>query len=168
MRVVVLHRGGLGGEQLGLGHVDEIGPEMQHERGLDVASVNAMAGIERRIEAPRQPQRARPTMPITSLLPPCELTMTSLRKPARCTPSPISHQMRVRFSAEQVIVPAERRCSLDFPIVWTARNSTRRSSGRRASTVLIMPSAIAVSVITGRCGPCCSVAATGRVARVGL
>ena len=47
-----------------------------------------------------------------------------------------------------------------------AGTARRRSSGRRASTVLIMPSAIAVSVMTGRCGPCCSVAATGKIARV--
>src|SRR6516225_937332 len=64
------------------------------------------------------------------------------------------------------MVPSERRCSSDFPIVWVGRNSTRRSSGRRPSTVLIRPSAIAVSVTTGRCGPCCSVEATGKIASV--
>src|SRR5712691_10776656 len=109
---------------------------------------------------------SRATMPITSTLPPWELTMTSLRRPARCTLSPISHQMRMRLSAENVMVPGERRCSCDFPIVWIGRNSTRRSSGRRARTVSIMPCAIAVSVMTGRCGPCCSVAAIGRMASV--
>src|SRR5262249_53362913 len=35
-----------------------------------------------------------------------------------------------------------------------------------AMTVLIRPSAIAVAVMTGRCGPCCSVEATGRIATV--
>ena len=43
---------------MALRHVDEIGPEMQHERSLDVAGVNAMAGIEGRIEARRQPEPA--------------------------------------------------------------------------------------------------------------
>src|SRR5262245_532623 len=105
-------------------------------------------------------------MPTISVLPPCELAMIILRKPARCTPSPISNQVRMRLSAEWVMVPPERKCSLDFPIVWVGRNSTRRSSGRRASTVLINPSAIAVSVMTGRCGPCCSVEATGKIASV--
>ncbi len=117
---------------------------------------------------PSRTRKSRVTMPTTSVLPPCELAITILRKPARCTPSPISNQLRMRLSAEWVMVPPERRCSSDFPIVWVGRNSTRRSPGRRASTVLIRPSAIAVSVMTGRCGPCCSVEATGRIATVAL
>ena len=115
---------------------------------------------------PRRTRSSRARMPMTSILPPCELAITILRKPARCTPSPISTQMRTRLSAEWVIVPGERRCSSDFPIVCVGRTSTPRSSGRRASTVLIRPSPMAVSVRTGRCGPCCSVAATGRIATV--
>ena len=43
VRVVPLHLGGLRGKQLGLAHVDQVGPEMQHERGLDVAGVNAVS-----------------------------------------------------------------------------------------------------------------------------
>src|SRR5262249_19843373 len=113
-------------------------------------------------------RNSRATIPTTSVLPPCELAMTILRRPARYTPSPISTQLRTRFSAEWVMVPPERKCSLDFPMVWIGRNSTRRSSGRRASTVSIRPSAIALSVMTGRCGPCCSVEATGRIATVEL
>src|SRR6516165_10849162 len=150
MLVTFLHLGGLRREQLRLGHVDEIGPEIEHERSLDVAGVNAMAGVEGGIKSRGQ----------------AELAMTILRKPARCTPSPISNQLQMRLSAEWVMVPPERRCSLDFPIVWVGRNSTLRSSGRRPSTVLIRPSAIAVSVKTGRCGPCCSVEATGKIASV--
>src|SRR5262245_3750656 len=117
---------------------------------------------------PSRTRNSRATMPTTSVLPPCELAMIILRKPARCTPSPISNQLRIRLSAEWVMVPPERRCSLDFPIVWVGRNSRRRSSGRRASTVLIRPSAIAVSVMAGSCGPCCSVEATGKIASVEL
>src|SRR5437667_94247 len=86
---------------------------------------------------PSRTRNSRATMPTTSVLPPCELAMTILRKPARCTPSPTSNQLRMRLSAEWVMVPLERRCSLDFPIVWVGRNSTRRSSGRRASTTAV-------------------------------
>src|SRR5262245_31058602 len=66
------------------------------------------------------------------------------------------------------MVPFERRCSFDFPIVWIGMNSTVSSSGSRARTVSIMPCMIAVSVMTGRCGPCCSIAATGRTVTVAL
>src|SRR5260370_41918933 len=54
MLVALLHLGGLRREQLRLGHVDEVGPEMKHQRGLDVAGVNAMAHIEGGIETRRQ------------------------------------------------------------------------------------------------------------------
>src|SRR6516162_4935751 len=54
------------------------------------------------------------------------------------------------------------------PMVWVGKNSTASSLGSRARTVSIMPCMIAVSVMTGRCGPCCSIAATGRIATTEL
>jgi len=51
-------------------------------------------------------------------------------------------------------------------MLWIGSTSTLTSSGRRASSSAIIPAAMAVSVITGRCGPCCSIAATGRTATV--
>src|SRR5499427_92372 len=51
MLVTLLHLGGLRREQLRLGHVDEVGPEMEHQRGLDVAGVNAVAHVEGGIES---------------------------------------------------------------------------------------------------------------------
>ena len=41
-----------------------------------------------------------------------------------------------------------------------------RSGGRMSTTVMSIPSAISVSVPTGRCGPCCSTAASGSTAIV--
>ena len=184
MRVVLLHLGGLGGEQLGLGHVDEIGSEMQHERGLDVAGVNAMAGVEGRIEARRQAEPAplrggdQHAEPHAQLAPDDadHIVVAAVRIDddqlaqagamhalADLAPdtSEIVRRIRDRAGRAQMLVGFSDR-------LRSRRNSTRRSSGRRASTVLIMPSAIAVSVMTGRCGPCCSVAATGKIARVEL
>jgi hypothetical protein len=63
-------------------------------------------------------------------------------------------------------VPGDNRCSFDFPMLWIGSTNTLSSLGRRLLGRAIMPSAIAVSVITGRCGPCCSIAATGKMAIV--
>jgi hypothetical protein len=45
-------------------------------------------------------------------------------------------------------------------------DGSANSPGSRAKTVSIMPCKIDVSVMTGKCGPCCSIAATGRTATV--
>ncbi len=57
--IVLLHGGGLGGKELRPAHVDQLGAEMQHQRGLDVAGMDAVGDIERRVEAGRQAE-ARP------------------------------------------------------------------------------------------------------------
>ena len=47
------------GEVLGLGHVDEVGPEMQHHRRLEVAAMDAVAVLDLAVE-PVRPAEARP------------------------------------------------------------------------------------------------------------
>ena len=115
---------------------------------------------------PKRTRSSRAAVAITEALPPCELASTSLRRPARRTPSPVSTSTRSSVSADSVSVPGDRMCSFDLPIDWIGSTSTRNSAGNRRFRQASMPSAMATSVITGRCGPCCSVAATGRMAMV--
>jgi hypothetical protein len=98
--------------------------------------------------------------------PPWLLTITSRRMPARATLSPISVHSRIRVSADNVSVPGNAWCSLDLPIGIIGRNVAGRSAGRRRSTSSTMPWLMQASTQTGRCGPCCSTAATGSTAIV--
>ena len=79
---------------------------------------------------------SRATMPMISSLPPCELTKTSLRTPARATEAPSSVQASISVAAGSVSVPGACRCSFDLPTAWTGRMRMSRSSGRRAITVV--------------------------------
>ena len=99
---------------------------------------------------PKRTRSARATMPITSTLPPWALTITSLRRPARCTASPISVKARMAVSPDRVIVPGEAPCSSDLPTACVGRTRIESASGSRAVTSAIMPSAMSVSVATGR------------------
>ncbi len=78
---------------------------MQHQRRLDLAAVDAVPPLKLGEHPLRMPEArparlhhehvggtrsSRATIPIISSLPPCELTMTSLRTPARLTESPSS------------------------------------------------------------------------------
>jgi hypothetical protein len=65
-----------------------------------------------------------------------------------------------------VRVPAAQRCSFDLPTACTGRMRRSRSAGQAARSRSSIPSAIIVSVPTGRCGPCCSMAAVGSRAMV--
>src|SRR5437762_2132241 len=56
--VALLHLGGFRGKQLRLAHVHEIGPEMKHERRLNVASVDAVDKIELGVEPCGQAETA--------------------------------------------------------------------------------------------------------------
>src|SRR5438034_11752304 len=56
--VALLHLGGFRGKQLRLAHIHEIGPEMKHERRLNVAGVDAVDKIELGVEACGQPETA--------------------------------------------------------------------------------------------------------------
>ncbi len=67
---------------------------------------------------------SRAAVAITEALPPCELASTSLRRPARCTLSPISTSTRSSVSADSVSVPGDSRCSFDLPIGWIGSTST--------------------------------------------
>ena len=88
----------------------------------------------------------------------------SLRQPVRATLSPISVQARVTVSAEKVSVPGYSICSFDLPIAWMGRKRTGRSFGTRSIARARYPSLMNLSTPTGRCGPCCSIAATGSTA----
>ena len=115
---------------------------------------------------PNFTRSSRVTMPMISSLPPCDLTTTIFFMPARATDAPSSVQASISVFAGSVNVPGARRCSLDFPTAWTGRMRISISAGSRGATVSIIPFMIVVSVETGRCGPCCSIAATGRTAIV--
>ena len=138
------------------------------------------------------PRRLRRSLATTSAIcgwPPWELKSTSLRTPARATDSPMSVQTAVSVEALREMVPAKSSCSTDLPYGTGGRrrnvvsgeetgarapsgaagdsdddalasSSSRRSSNARFNT----PALMAASTHTGRCGPCCSIAPTGRSA----
>src|SRR6478735_3952358 len=109
---------------------------------------------------------SRATIFIGSTLPPCEVISTSLRKPARFTLSPISIQARIALSQPIVSVPGECRCSFDLQIACVGRTRTSRSAGTSGIASASIPFITVVSTETGRCGPCCSIAANGSTATV--
>ncbi len=65
-------------------------------------------------------------------MPPGELMKTSLRQPARATPSPIAVNTPTSVSNGSVSVPGYSACSSEAPIVCGGRNSTGQSAGARA------------------------------------
>ena len=110
-------------KSLGEVHLHEIGPQMEHDRRLDVAAVDAVERLLGRRDALRltetrprgattsmswRTRSSRATMSTIGTLPPCELTMISLSTPARCTLSPISSQSLVVVSHVDVSVPGRR------------------------------------------------------------
>ena len=72
-------------------------------------------------------QRARRSSAIcvmTAGIAPCELTMTSLRQPARATLSPMAVQARAAIGGSDS-VPENSVCSCEAPIDWTGRTARR-------------------------------------------
>jgi len=51
-----------------------------------------------------------------------------------------------------------------LPTAWGGSTVTGRPAGSFASMAFTLPSLMVVSVATGRCGPCCSMAQTGSTA----
>jgi hypothetical protein len=115
---------------------------------------------------PRRARRSRATRSITLTCPPWALNSTSFFTPLAATDSPISVHSRITVSAFSVSVPAKRACSGLNPTAIVGRNSTGRSAASCGSAAATMPVTRSVSTDSGRCGPCCSVAATGSTATV--
>lgn len=108
----------------------------------------------------------RQTMSTTCGCPPRLFSSTSLRTPARATLCPILVQSAISVSALAVSVPGKRMCSTDSPMACTGSTSSGSASGSSARVRVSTPSLMVRSTETGRCGPCCSMAATGRTATV--
>ena len=63
-------------------------------------------------------------------------------------------------------VPLKAVCSRLSPTVSAGNTSTELSAGKRCIIRRTTPSLMTASVDSGRCGPCCSTAATGSSAIV--
>jgi len=86
--------------------------------------------------------------------------------PARATLSPSSVQSAISVAGASVSVPGKRMCSGLRPTFCGGKNNTGSSGGNSGSAASITPWSSVASTDTGRCGPCCSVAATGNTATV--
>ena len=115
---------------------------------------------------PKRTRSSRVTMPMISSLPPCELTTTIFLTPARATEAPSSVQASISVGGRQrqrarrvkmLVRLADRlhRQDADVEIVRQAGDDRVEHAVHDL-----------VSVETGRCGPCCSIAATGSIAMV--
>ena len=105
-------------------------------------------------------------MSITLTCPPCALSSTKVFTPLAATDSPISVHKRITVSARKVKVPAKRACSGLKPTIWVGKNNTGRSQAKWGKLACTTPLTKSVSTDKGKCGPCCSVAATGNTATV--
>src|SRR6266545_5282511 len=65
-------------------------------------------------------------------------------------------------SGETHKVPAAQSCSCDKLIDRVGSTQRSNVSPQRATTALVIASATITSVLSGRCGPCCSIAPMGR------
>ena len=98
--------------------------------------------------------------------PPWLFRITSRRTPARATLSPISVHSASSVSTEPVSVPGNLMVLDRQPDRLRRQHQHRRVLGQLASARATMPWLIVVSTEIGRCGPCCSIAATGSTATV--
>ena len=110
---------------------------------------------------PCRTRRSRATISITGGLPPWLLKKTTRRRPARTTLSPIEFHCCIKVSAETDNVPAKRLCSSLLPTICIGIVSTEASAGSRSRANANTPALMLLSTDTGRCGPCCSMAASG-------
>ncbi len=134
------------------------------------ASVNRPSGWPKRCQLvvtasrPCWARRSCATSDIAALLPPWLVTITSLRMPAATTPDPSSiHDFNATL-VDSVTVPGKSVCSVERPTGWIGMKVAGMVSGSRVRTRARKASAISVSVSSGKCGPCCSVAASGSTA----
>ncbi len=154
----------------------------QHDRGLDRAAMDAVAHFLRRrtVHPARRSAtsswctdqhadvaRADPARPaiIAALLPPWLVTITSLRTPARATLSPIAvHCLQRDRRSTAFACPESRYARWKCRSVERAETWPERSGRQLCARAPDRPRAIRTSVSSGRCGPCCSVAASGSTA----
>ena len=113
---------------------------------------------------PARTRNSRLRNEIRSRLPPWLLTIAIFRTPARATDSPNSTKACNAVAADKVKVFAANRCSFDAPIAYTGRIRAFRSAGQLARNFANIPCLINMSVPTGKCSACCSVAAIGKTA----
>src|SRR5579859_2805466 len=113
---------------------------------------------------PRRALRSVATISVSPVWPPWLLKIRSLRRPARWTPSPTAVQTRMSVAASSDRVPGKARCSCEVPTACVGRMITGRSFGSSVQAAAMTPSLMMTSVASGRWGPCCSTAATGRMA----
>src|SRR5437773_2665842 len=92
--------------------------------------------------------------------------MISLRTPARATLRPTSVHASASVWSATVSVPGNATCSVLRPTFMAGNTSSAGAAGCRVSAARTSPSLISASVARGRCGPCCSTAATGSSATV--
>src|SRR6516164_9617504 len=107
-------------------------------------------------------RRSCATTLMAALLPPWLVTITSFFTPARATLSPSANQVLSATSVGKVSVPGESICSVEMLTGCSGRRVTGTASGRSSRTRGKYACAIITSVPSGKCGPCCSVAASGR------
>ncbi len=113
---------------------------------------------------PSLTRKSRQTISSSCGWPPCEFRNRILRMPARYTLSPSSYQTRPKVSCDKVSVPGKAKCSSDFPTGIIGSTRAGQSGSINSTARAMMPALIAASTLTGKCGPCCSTAPTGRIA----
>src|SRR5262245_9749348 len=90
----------------------------------------------------------------------------SLRIPVRATLRPMSVQASSSVVSRTESVPAKLVCSGLKPTLCAGSASSAAGPDKRSNAARTMPSLMTASVESGRWGPCCSIAATGRSATV--
>ena len=107
---------------------------------------------------------SRATMSITATLPPWLLKISSFFTPALATQAPSSVHKAITVAGERVSVPGKFSCSVLRPMFCGGKNSAGTSAPRWGRAASITPCSSVASTDSGRCGPCCSTAATGSTA----
>src|SRR5690606_1085407 len=100
---------------------------------------------------------------VATMLPPWLFETSTSRKPCRVSASTRSCRIARKVAWPTVSVPPKAMWCSERPLQTTGATTTGRVGYaiRAARMATSWPSA--VSVITGRCGPCCSIEATGRM-----
>ena len=106
--------------------------------------------------------KSRTRFSSTPRLPPWPLTMTRLRAGSERTSSRVrSRTTAMKFSSVRQSVPGAQSCSRDRLIETVGSCHRSNASPHRAMIRRVSSSAMTTSVLSGRCGPCCSIAPTG-------